>query len=411
MSDFFFGSGDDSPLTSFNDTLPPDVPDISSKTQTAEQDTTVINGRTKVTLSWGSPSISELIGGEFVGVVSGVDEILPMKYGLPASVLDVWETDGSSANTTLSQAAFLGDETLTVASSLGSSPGDTVRIEDTTTGTVEFYEVVSEAAGVVTLETRVLAGNFPVGSVVDRVTTVTLMTLTTDYTVSALGLHIIGGQFTTGFEVRVSYNVPLSDLGGYTILRNPTILASTIYNSVNADPTTESVSDAVAKTRTSFTDTMQTTEGGETWVYYLYAKDTSGNRSKATTLSIETLPSLVQNVVLTGKKNRIDLAWDALADDPNTDGFNIYRSSGTLVAANLKQINDILIPKTQTSFIDGQEGVDSGDRVSEGTVAFPINGFQVSYFVEGVDTTTNWDTGTQNTTAAQNAILVATKVT
>ena len=406
-----------------NDLLAPKPPVVEGNQQEITQDGGVTHGRSLFTIAWTAPTQNEDIGGEFLGTADGNAQNFETVYDPVVTGETVYEMSNfggaGRGDSTLSVVANQGETQLTVADATDFNIGDWIQVVGG--GNTEYFQITALPGGnVLEFATRILTpGGFPVTTTtVKEADAVAKTGGGTDYTItlSTGEVSIVAGQFTNGNEIVIAYTTTLQDLNGYTLLRNQTLLADTTYSNVSGDGGTTVVSDAIGSGATSFQETLTAAENGETWYYYLYAKDdeASPNRSfAATVLEIETIPSIPQNLQKTVGDQAVDLSWDSLgpgSSDANTDGYNVYRNSGgTLTPASLEQLNAILIPKAQLTFQDSQDGINSGDRVSAGTVPLPSNGQTYTYVIESEDTATNWTVGTQNQDSGQAAVTTATR--
>jgi hypothetical protein len=376
-----------------------------------------------VTINWTAPTENESIGGEFLAVADGLAQALETTYDPVVSGEIVYEMSNfggvGRGDTTLTANAPTGSKFVTIALATNLAIGDWIQIDGG--GNTEYFQIDNINVLTLELSTRVLVdGGFTSGATVKEADAVVKTGSGTDYTITpATGVvDIVAGQFTASNHIVIAYATTLSDLDGYTLLRNPVLFADSLYDNVILDGNTVVVSDAIGAGALTFQETLAADENGETWYYYLYAKDdeSTPNRSEIASggpLLAETLPSIPQSLGKTVGDMAVMLSWAVLgpgASDANTDGYNIYRNPGpTLDAPNLLQLNAIVIPKAQVSFDDSAAGVGSGDRVSAGTVALPANGQFYTYVVESEDTASAWTTGTQNQSFGQGAQTIASK--
>jgi hypothetical protein len=406
-----------------NDLLPPKPPVLTGQTQQVTQDGGVTHGRSLVTLNWLAPTENEDIGGEFLGVADGLAQQFETTYDPIVAGEEVYEMSNfggpGRGDTSLTANANNLDKVISVGSVANFAIGDWVQIDGG--GQTEYAEIANISGSDLELETRIFApGGFTAGATVKEADATLKTGGGTDYTLTpATGIiDIVAGQFTSSNHIAIAYATTLGDLDGYTLLRNPVLFADTRYENVSLDGSTVVVSDAIPSGALSYQETLAADENGETWYYYLYAKDDEAtpNRSEVASggpLLAEMIPSIPQNLGKTVGDQAVILTWDVLgpgASDANTNGYNIYRNPGaTLDPPNLEQLNAIVIPKAQLSFEDSDDGIGSGDRVTEGTVPLPTNGQFYTYVVEAEDTATSWTTGTQNQSSGQGAQTIASK--
>lgn len=404
------------------DILPPGPPSMVGLTQEVFQQDVVTHGRSVVTLRWAAPLESEEIGGEYLGTSNGLAQSFEATYD-NATSYDVYEMSNfggvGRGDTTLTADALPKDKSIEVADASNFAIGDWIQIDD---GSAREYVKIAGVSGTtLELETRLLLNEslYASGATVKEADAL-LKTEGVDYTFTpATGaLDTIAGQFTGGNDVALGYITSLLDLNGFTILRNPNLLADTSYESVVADGDSVLVTDALLAGATSAQDTLTAAENGEDWYYYVYAKDDelSPNRSEVASggpILVETIPSIPQNLAASPGDASVILSWDSLGpggSDGNTDGFNVYRNDGNLLdKPNLQKLNAVIVPVGTTSFKDNQAGIDDSSRVGAGTVPLPTNGQFYTYVVEAEDSVTGWTTGTQNQSFGQAAQATASK--
>jgi len=172
------------------------------------------------------------------------------------------------------------------------------------------------------------------------------------------------------------------------------------------------VSDAIPPGNTNWTETLDSSQNGKTWTYYLFAVDSNvtPNISRASSAMFETIPSIPQNPAASVSSNNVELAWDALpGSETNTDGFNVFRCVGPVFTDSACYlVNSSLIIKTTPIFEDGPHN--HTNRRPNSEVPFPQNGYVYSYKLESEDSVTAWLTGTKNADAETGAAqLTASK--
>lgn len=407
------------------DRLPPKPPVITGLAQQIQQDSSVTHGRSLVTVQWAAPTQNERIGGEYLVVSNGLVQNLETTYDPIVAGALVYSMSnfggGGRGDTTLSAPASPKAKTVSVGSVANFAIGDWVRLTDGSQ--TEYAKIASVGASTLTFETRLLgiATALPAGTTTVKEADAALKTGGgTHYTLTlATGVLVtVAGAFPATDEIVIDYTTTLADLDGYTLLRHASLLSDTTYESVSLQPGVVVVSDAITSGATSYVETLTAADNGESWYYYLYAKDDEAtpNRSEVMVggpLIVETIPSIPQNLGKTVGDQAVILSWNSLgpgSSDGNTNGYSVYRNNGnTLDAPNLRKISLIVIPKAQLTFEDSQDGIDSGDRVAAGTVALPANGSIYTYVIEAEDTTTGWTTGTQNQSFGVGANLVGSK--
>lgn len=377
-------------------------------TITARQDNTVAEGRSEMTVSWIIPTTSEAYS-QRVGPASGTAQSFDLTFDpIEVDSETVIEVTGYAGASTTITADFTKDQNiLQVASTLGFSIGDCVEVEGG--GERRYYEVDDIVVGglVLTIECNVSAG-FTTGATVKSVT-IFVKTKTTDYTMDySLGiLTLVAGQFTPGNDVSSIYTPILQDLDHFELYRvngneivNPLAGYSRVTrDAVLAAPSVITVDDAITSVSVNYADLLDVNQNGETRTYYLFASDSSitPNYSAASAVMVETIPSVPQNPGVVLSDSRVELSWNSLGvtHDENTDGFNIYRSIGSVFdAAACLKVNSILIP-LGTQYFDDSD-FNTVNRRPAVEVPYPQNGSTYSYKIESEDTETEWDIGTKN---------------
>lgn len=407
------------------DLLPPGKPSLIGSTQQAFQQNSVTHGRSVVTIGWSAPTTNETIGGEVLGVADGLAQNLEATYDPVEPGEEVYEMSnyggGGRGDTVLSAIAFPKARTVTVTDPTNFAVGDWVQLDDGVNR--EYAKIASINVLELTFEQRLLSTTsaYPATTTTVKEADAVLKTGGgTDYTLTAFTgeIVIVAGQFTASNDITIRYTTAIQDLDGYTLIRNPAVLADTTYEAVSIDGNSVLVSDSITGASTSHADTLTATENGEDWYYYLYAQDdeTVPNRSEVAVggpLLVETIPSIPQNLGASPGDESVSLTWNSLgpgSSDTNVDGYNVYRNGGaTLDPPNLKKLNNILIPTGTLVFKDNQAGIDDTTRVGSGLVPLPVNGDLYTYVVETEDSATSWTTGTQNQSDGVAAQLTASK--
>ena len=384
-------------------------------TVTATQDTNtgaIPQGRTTITLNWTAPTLNERLPGEFLGVADGTAQQFETSYdpisGSPGH--ELYEVTALTAGTTLAVAAARGDNVINVADATGIVADDWVQLEEG--GQIEYAKVLSVNVNALTLYHRLRIHASWTTSATVKEATVTLKTITTDYTINLTTgvVDLVAGQFTNTNDVFIEYSVTLQDLDHYEVYRIPgsfPVSEPATYSDVTGHGSVVTVDAAVGSGATSDQDVLTASENGETWTYYIFAIDdeASANTSLADAVEVETFPTIPQNLGKTTGDAQIILSWDAITDT-NFDGINVFRDDGlTFEAATAIQANSALV--TGTSFDDSS--ANGSNRVTSGTLPYPVNGNAYSYKIEAEDTTTNWTTGTVNQSQGQAAQLTASK--
>ena len=176
----------------------------------------------------------------------------------------------------------------------------------------------------------------------------------------------------------------------------------TSYDEVINDPNKEIVSNNISASSSTYIETMTNLENGTNYIYYIFAVDSDENKSICDIQLIETIPSIVQNFVVSFRTGEVELFWDEINED-NLDGFNIYRNNGnTLQKASLVKLNNKLI--TGTSFLDSP--LNTTNRKTPAEINYPIEGQDYTYVIEAVDSNSSWKVGTLNETSETSENLI-----
>jgi hypothetical protein len=388
----------------------------------AIQSLAVAKGKTQITLNWTAPTRNERIGGELfknpdntpslANGVSGASHETQFDP-LVAGTYTVYErTAVGGTQTTLSASTVHGQRKINVVTPV---PGDILAntfivIEDAVAGKEEYVEVKSVNGG--TGEIILKDGLFfahPSGSTVKSATLAT-KTENTHYTITTSTgvLTESAGGFSAGSRIVVRYNTTLQDLNHYELYRVPSNASVAIPTKpeVLAAAGVQTINTAISSAATSALDTTLTeTENGKDFTYYLFAVDNQGNASNLSSdvmtennhlVFVELIGTIPQNLLTEVSSNKVLVKWDAIPD-PNSNGYNIYRSNGsTFNPATAVKLNSTLIPKGvgQVSFDDSAGNLTN--RVAVGVAPFPADGQTFSYKLETEDTTTSWSDGTSN---------------
>ena len=294
-------------------------------------------------------------------------------------------------------------------------PGDIlantfIAIEDGVTGKEEYVEVksVNSGSGELILKDG-LFFTHPSGSVV-KSATLAAKTENTHYTITpSTGVMTeSSGGFSAGSRIVLRYNTALQDLNHYELYRLPgnASVAVPTRSDVLAASGVQTISTAISSAATSAQDTtLNDTDNGKDFTYYLFAADNQGNASSLSSdvmtannhlAFVELIGTVPQNLLTEVSSNKVLVKWDAVPD-ANANGYNIYRSNGsTFNPAAAVKLNSTLIPKGtgQVSFDDS--AVNLTNRVAAGVAPFPADGQTFSYKLETEDTTTSWSDGTSN---------------
>ncbi|HAM34562.1 MAG TPA: hypothetical protein DEB40_03375 [Elusimicrobia bacterium] len=388
----------------------------------AVQSLAVAKGRTQITLNWTAPTRNERIGGELLKNPDNTPSLASGIAGashetqfdpLVAGTYTVYErTAVGGTQTTLSASTVHGQRKINVVTPV---PGDILAntfivIEDAVAGKEEYVEVKSVNGG--TGEIILKDGLFfahPSGSAV-KSATLAAKTENTHYTITTSTgvLTESAGGFSTGSRIVIRYNTTLQDLNHYELYRIPSNASVAIPTKpeVLAAVGVQTISTAISSAATSSLDTTLTeTENGKDFTYYLFAVDNQGNASNLSSdvmtannhlVFVELIGTIPQNLLTEVSSNKVLVKWDAIPD-PNSNGYNIYRSSGsTFNPAAAVKLNSTLIPKGvgQVSFDDSSGNLTN--RVAAGVAPFPADGQTFSYKLETEDTTTSWSDGTSN---------------
>jgi len=397
------------------DLLPPEPPVLG--TIQAQQNTnigSVPKGRTKGIFNWSAPTKNVLIGGEFLAEATGDAQVLESIYDdiCTSPAAKIYEvTAYSGGSTTLSAPAYLGDKTIAVTATTDFAANDWVELDDGSN--TEYAQILSVGSGVLNLKTGLRRkASWPQTTTTVKECTATLKTVATHYTIEVVTgtISLVDDAFTASNPVFIQYQTDLNDLGGYSLYRVPgsmPLASGADHGAVTGYSGCETVSEAISSSAVSYEDQLGDGYNGETWTYYLFAQDdeASPNYSLSHAVMVETLPGRPQNLTKSVGDAKVIVGWDAVGDD-NLNGYNIYRCDGwTFDPSEALQVNSALI--TTQSFDDSVANVTN--RVSEGTVPFPVNGETYTYQTEGQDTTSAWTTGTRNQKSGQSAITTAEK--
>lgn len=374
-------------------------------------------------LNWTAPT-RNWEWGEFLGAATGGADVFETQFDPVEAGERVYEVEGpfggsGRGDTLLTSPAANGDDRITVASTGNFAMNDFLRVHDLSGGAKEYAEVAQVIGPTVLRLKGQLVNSFPAGAEVKEPASHVLKTGGgAHYTLNAATgqVTLAIGQFVPGAEVAIFYETTLQDLAGFALIRIKvgSLLTDLRYSNVSTQPGAIVVSGAISPLATAFTDTLDDDENGETWAYYLFALDNEGvpNYSLADAVLVETITSIPQDVARAVGDQAVVLTWDAApgSSDENQDGWNVYRSEGAeLAPSGLRRLNASMIPKGTTMFRDSQGGIDSGERVSSGTVPLPLNGATYTYVLESEDTSTEWTVGTNNERFGVPANLTASK--
>lgn len=410
------------------DTLSPD-PVTLGTIQATQLTTAEPKGKTQITINWTIPTTNELVT-EFLGTADGTAQTMESRFDpLVSGSYTVYEvTDAApvgGGSTTLSANALKDHDVISVVDPTNFAVGEWIQIAE---GSIKQYFQISAINGSqFTLSARINeATGFTTAATVKEVV-VTAKTETTDYTVdTATGVFsLVAGQFTNGNDVILQYKTTLQDLSAFELYRVPgtnPVTPTAGHSKITRDAVlgtagVVTVSTTIASTATQYVEELTAAENGTTWTYYIFAVDdeTSPNISFATSVFVETIPTIPQNLSTQVGDAKVTVSWDSVltagTNDSNTDGYNIYRVDGaTFIDANAQKLNVNLIAVgtagSQVSFLDG---AGNSNRVASTTVPFPVNGQSYSYKVESEDSVTAWTTGTQNESSGVTAQTVASK--
>jgi len=391
-------------------------------------------GKTRITLNWTAPTRNEVIGGELLknpdntpDFAEGTnDAVHELQFDpVVAGTYTVYErTATSGSQTTLSASTVHGQRVINVVTPVPVDivPDAFVVIEDTVNGKEEYAEVksVNTGTGEIVLKNGLFYTHAS-GSVVKAVTLAT-KTEATDYNIDLPTgvLTELTGGFTAGNKIIVKYQTTLQDLDHYELYRVPgnAPLSEPTKVGVLAASGVVAVDNAISAVSTSFQDqTLADADNGKDFTYYLFAVDSQGNASNLSSevmtenlhlVFVELIGSIVQNLATEVSSNKVVVSWDAVPD-PNSNGYNIFRSSGAVFnAGSALKVNSTLIPKGtgRVSFDDSAGNL--VNRRPDNEVPFPQNGQTFSYKLETEDTVTSWSDGTSNvptadTTASKTA--------
>lgn len=391
-------------------------------------------GKTRITLNWTAPTRNEVIGGELLKNPDNTPDFAEGTNGsvhelqfdpVVAGSYTVYErTATSGSQTTLSASTVHGQRVINVVTPVPVDvvPDAFIVIEDTVTGKEEYAEVksVNTGTGEIVLKNGLFYTHAS-GSVVKAVTLAT-KTEATDYSIdlpTGVITELTGG-FTVGNKIIVKYQTTLQDLDHYELYRVPgnAPVSEPTKTNVLAASGVVTVDNAISAVSTSFQDqTLVDADNGKDFTYYLFAVDSQGNPSNVTSevmtenlhlVFVELIGSIMQNLATEVSSNKVVVSWDA-GVDPNSNGYNIFRSSGAVFnAGSALKVNSTLIPKGtgRVSFDDSAGNL--VNRRPDNEVPFPQNGQTFSYKLETEDTVTSWSDGTSNvptadTTASKTA--------
>ncbi|MEK7717702.1 MAG: hypothetical protein AAB322_08140, partial [Pseudomonadota bacterium] len=388
----------------------------------AVQSLAVAKGRTQITLNWTAPTRNERIGGELLKNPDNTPSLASGVAGaahetqfdpLVAGTYTVHErTAVGGTQTTLSASTVHGQRKINVVTPVptGILANTFIVIEDAVAGKEEYVEVKSVNGG--TGEIILKDGLFfahPSGSAV-KSATLAAKTENTHYTITPSTGVVVesAGGFSAGSRIVVRYNTTLQDLNHYELYRVPSNASVAIPTKpeVLAAVGVQTISTAISAAATSSQDTtLNDTDNGKDFTYYLFAVDNQGNASNLSSdvmtannhlAFVELIGTVPQNLLTEVSSNKVLVKWDAVSD-PNANGYNIFRSNGSSFnpAAAVK-LNSTLIPKGtgQVSFDDSAGNLTN--RVAAGVAPFPADGQTFSYKLETEDTTTSWSDGTSN---------------
>jgi hypothetical protein len=391
-------------------------------------------GKTRVTLNWTAPNRNEFIAGELFknpdgspDLADGVANALHETQFDPiaAGSFTVYERTGSSANVkTLTASAVHGQRVINIGTPVPADivVGAKIVIDDGVANKEEYAEV--KAVNTLTGDVTLVDGLFyphASGAAV-KAATLAAKALGTHYNLdlSTGVLTELSGGFTAGNRIVMRYQTTLQDLAHYELYRVPGNAPVSVPTKANvlAAPGVSAVNAAIPPTATSFQDqTPLDTDNGKDASYYLFAVDDQGNASGLSSevmtqnphlVFVETIGTIPQNLSTEASSNKVLVSWDAVPD-PNVNGYNIFRSPGSIFdPMQAVKVNSTLIPKGtgRVSFDDSAGNVSNRRPAVE--VPFPEDGQTFSYKLETEDTTTFWADGTSNipvldTTAAKTA--------
>jgi len=164
------------------------------------------------------------------------------------------------------------------------------------------------------------------------------------------------------------------------------------YEEVINDPNVVIVNDNISSNNVSYIEELDSDENGINYMYYIFAVDSIDTHSICDNQLIETIPSIIQNFVLTIRSSNVTLFWDLL-EESNVDGYNIFRCEGTILQKeNLKKLNSVII--TDNEFIDSSLNTET--RKSPLEIEYPLESKKYVYVVEAVDKHTSWKLGIEN---------------
>lgn len=395
-------------------TLGPRTPEFQASLITGEQLVgSDVDGQTRIAMQWTDPTKTMVVAGEYLGTATGAAQMLNTGYrdicssGLAAETGKAWEITGFTAgggSTTPSLAVAVGDSKVTVLSAANFAVGDHVQIAE---GTIKVYNQIKAIDGSVLRFYFAIQAAFSTAATVKEVDVVSKAE-TTAWTLDRTNgvLTLVSGQWTSGKDVVLRYACNLSGVGLYDVWRIPGNMPlpdDASYAEVAAYAGAVHVDGSISGT--SKNETLVDTQNAKTWTYYLFARSADGWLSRAQGVMVETIPGVPQNVAAAGlNMSTIRVTWNAVGGD-NVDGYHVYRCVGaTFVPANAYKLNVAAI--TDLYFDDGPT---NPNRRPSGEVPMPAPNTTYSYKVVSADTLTDWDTGTEVTTAETSENTVADK--
>ena len=176
----------------------------------------------------------------------------------------------------------------------------------------------------------------------------------------------------------------------------------TSYDEVINDQNNIIVNDDISSNLVNYIEEMTSDENGTNFMYYLFAVSSDGMYSNCDLQLIETIPSIIQNFVLTIRTGEVNLYWD-LVEEPNIDGYNIWRCEGTVLQKqNLIKLNNELV--TTNEFSDSSLNTET--RKSPTEVTYPIESKSYVYIIEAVDINSSWKVGIENESSETSENLI-----
>ena len=395
-----------------SDRLAPAIAALGSITAIQDTNTGAIpKGRTSIELNWTKPTKNQALA-ENIGVADGGVQVLETTYDPIEAGYVVYEMGstlgGAKADTTLSVAGDRGSRKITVASATGASVDDWIQIKE---GVIEeWFKITAINTLVLTLH-RPLITAFTTAATVKGTASTAMKVITTDYTINTTTgiVTTVTGRFTSTNIIVIDYESTLADGNHFEIYMIPgdSPVSNPTYVNVTGHGSVITVNDNYAWANSPVvTDVLADTNNGVTYTYYIFAVDDEAvaNVSESSSVMVEILTTIPQNPARITGDAKVVVSWDVVTDT-NSNGYNIYRCTGSFVAANAAKVNSTLI--TSESFNDGEDNVTN--RVSAGTLAFPINGSTYTYKVESVDSVSDWTVGTVNESSGVSAVTTATK--